>query len=74
MSLTDNIPHKYHKDDSMDLKSSYLDDIESADKNLEESYQAKSEEIHNADVDIKTDDYSINKPRRITIKAKIFHE
>lgn len=68
MSQADNIPHK---DDSMDLKSSYLDYVESADDNLEENYQAIRKEISDADVDIKTEDYSINKPQRTTIRAKI---
>ncbi len=72
MSSTDNIPPKYHKDDSKDLKSSYLDDVESTNKGSEEvAYQAKSEEISNINVDIETEKYSISKPKRITIRAKI---
>lgn len=68
---TNNISTKYHKDDSEDLTLSYLDDIENTNKNLKEIYQAESEEIPSAGVDIETENYSVNKPRRITIRAKV---
>lgn len=68
MPQTNKKSHKYYNDD---LESSYFDGTEMIDESLEGSYQVISEDIPSVDTDINIEDYSINKPRRITIKVKI---
>lgn len=68
MPQTNKKDHKYYNDN---FESSYFDGTEMIDESLEGSYQIISEDIPSVDTDINIEDYSINKPRRITIKVKI---
>lgn len=61
-------------DDSKELESSYFNEVENMYKDSEPNYYETKEEIPNTDIDIGKGDYSINKPRRIIIRAKIIND
>lgn len=61
-------------DDSEELESSYFNEMEDMYKDSEPSYYETKEEIPNTDIDIEKGGYSINKPRRIIIRAKIVND
>lgn len=60
--------------DSKELESSYFNEVEDMYKDSEPNYYETKEEIPNTDIDIGKGDYSINKPRRIVIRAKIIND
>ena len=60
--------------DSKELESSYFNEMEDMYKDSEPNYYETKEEIPNTDIDIGKGDYSINKPRRIIIRAKIIND
>lgn len=61
-------------DDSKELESSYFNEVENMYKDSEPNYYETKEEIPDTDIDIGKGDYSINKPRRIIIRAKIIND
>lgn len=61
-------------DDSKELESSYFNEVGDMYKDSEPNYYETKEEIPNTDIDIGKGDYSINKPRRIVIRAKIIND
>ena len=61
-------------DDSKELESSYFNEVEDMYNDSEPDYYETKEEIPNTDIDIEKGDYSINKPRRIIIRAKIIND
>ena len=61
-------------DDSEELESSYFNEMEDMYKDLEPRHYETKEEIPDTDIKIKKGDYSINKPRRIIIIARIIND
>jgi hypothetical protein len=61
-------------DDSEELESSYFNEMEDIYKDLEPRHYETTEEIPDTDIKIGKGDYSINKPRRISIIARIIND
>ena len=61
-------------DDSEESESSYFNETEDRYKDLEPIHYETKEEIPDTDIEIEKGDYSINKPRRIRIIARIIND
>ena len=58
----------------VNCKSNYYDEISPKSEISESFYSGIEKEIVKYEMEIEEDKYSLNKPRRITIKAKVIND